>query len=840
MRQSSFVGGEISPALQARVDLDRFVSSLKRCRNMIVLKQGGVVNRPGFQWLAALKDQTVPTGALSVLIPFVFSESDSFVLEFSSASKIRFYQNGVQIQAGGGGTYEVSHPYAAADLARLRWAQLGDVVTLTHAAYAPYQLKRIAANNWTLTAAASAPSIAAPANLAFDTSTQQPLGGAGARPAPSTFHGARRWEWVVTAEDKDGNESYGSTPLVDTAAVLYADIFPFALMCDPVAGAVRYNFYRGHSDIFGFVGSSSQVDGGTPKVRFQDQAVAPAYSDTPPQFQNPFPSATPKEYPSDVCFYQQRQVFARTDAHRQRLICSMTGQFYRFDTHFPLNADDAITIDIASGAFDEIRAAVSMQDLIVLTGAAIYEVGSGSTDPFTPTTIRSLLQDDVGCSWVRPAKMGGVLAFVERSGRIVQDVHYDGDASGYRSDNISVLAEHLFQGQNDGASGPWRIKRLAYAKAPWSVLWALRSDGTLLGLTYDKTHQVWAWHAHTTPNAEIVDIAVVPENGTDTLYIIAKRGIESELVGLELSSIDGNYTIERMVPRNVTSSQSTAFLDSHVSQVLGEQNTKPLAKITAMLPTSGGGGAWTVGGTVWIRFGESVDDYRWFTYARGAGLLSFVSAWVGKRILFNAPATGDQAQLLVTSLHSRGDLSKADDLICTVEGLTVPVPCRDVATPRWKYGQTSTTGLDNLNGLSCAAMADGVVLTGLAPSGGALTLPWVAASLHIGLPYTAEIQTLAINVKDQPTTGRKRVIKEILLDVEDSRQIEIGESDDKLSSWKMRAAPATSLGPVPFFTEQIRIPVRGDWNEAGSMIVRQDQPLPMTILAATPVVEFGG
>jgi len=53
--QASFAGGEISPNLYGRVDLERYASSLRRCRNFMVRQFGGVDNRSGFRFLGKQK-----------------------------------------------------------------------------------------------------------------------------------------------------------------------------------------------------------------------------------------------------------------------------------------------------------------------------------------------------------------------------------------------------------------------------------------------------------------------------------------------------------------------------------------------------------------------------------------------------------------------------------------------------------------------------------------------------------------------------------------------------------------------------------------------------------------
>jgi hypothetical protein len=52
--QHSFAAGEIAPALHARSDVTRYAIALKTCRNLIVLRAGGVQKRPGTQYVMTL------------------------------------------------------------------------------------------------------------------------------------------------------------------------------------------------------------------------------------------------------------------------------------------------------------------------------------------------------------------------------------------------------------------------------------------------------------------------------------------------------------------------------------------------------------------------------------------------------------------------------------------------------------------------------------------------------------------------------------------------------------------------------------------------------------------
>lgn len=93
--QRSFSGGEISPSLYARTDFAKYQTSVKKLKNFIPLKYGGVSNRAGFKYLnvAGVYDQSVR------LIPFDVGSGVSYVLEFGH-EYMRVYTNGAQVTYG--------------------------------------------------------------------------------------------------------------------------------------------------------------------------------------------------------------------------------------------------------------------------------------------------------------------------------------------------------------------------------------------------------------------------------------------------------------------------------------------------------------------------------------------------------------------------------------------------------------------------------------------------------------------------------------------------------------------------------------------------------------------
>jgi len=90
--QTSFNSGELSPRLTGRVDIDPYKSGLKTCLNAVTLPHGGVMRRPGFEYIAEISNSDYEAR----LIPFIFSDTQAYVLEFGNET-MRVFADGGQV-----------------------------------------------------------------------------------------------------------------------------------------------------------------------------------------------------------------------------------------------------------------------------------------------------------------------------------------------------------------------------------------------------------------------------------------------------------------------------------------------------------------------------------------------------------------------------------------------------------------------------------------------------------------------------------------------------------------------------------------------------------------------
>ncbi len=153
---------------------------------------------------------------------------------------------------------------------------------------------------------------------------------------------------------------------------------------------------------------------------------------------------------------------------------------------------------------------------------------------------------------------------------------------------------------------------------------------------------------------------------------------------------------------------------------------------------------------------------------------------------------------------------------------------------------TIITGLAHLEGRDVVALADGNVITGLTVTGGSVTLPRSASKVHIGLPYTATIENLppAIQFDDVGASrGRPHSVSALRVQVEKTRGIKVVTDDGRES--ELIQVKQDFARPIPLGTGMYDMTVPAQWNRDGTVTLRQDYPLPMTILGISVELSIG-
>lgn len=756
--QACFVGGELAPRLHGRIDLARYATGLKLCRNFIVLREGGITRRPGLRFCGETK------GSAAVrLVPFVFSESQSYLLEFGH-QYIRFWTAGGQVlDPATLFPYEISTPYQAAELSRIRFVQSADVLTLVHPNHAPRELARNGHTDWALSTIDFSPLVAAPTGL---TATTINTGG------------SEEVKWVVTAVNSETGQESNPSTVLDRTSVRFDTLWEnrVVLSWNAVSGIDTYYVYRSRNgSSFGFIGTAKGTT-------FTDRATQEAYDQGPPQDRQPF-NGTGK-YPAAVAYYQQRLVYARTNADIQKIWLSQPNNWHDFRRSETIQDGDAFDFRIAAARLDEIRNLVPLRTLLALTAGAEYSVGSAG-EAVTPRNVSAVPQSYWGSSWLTPLTVGNAVLMECDGGGRIQELAYSFEADGYGGDELSVMASHFFAGKT--------VLAAAWGPRPYSCAWWAMSDGTLVSLTYLRAQQVAAWHRHETDGA-FEDVCSIPEGGLDAVYVAVRRTINGTT----------RRYIERLEPGLGVPLRDSFLVDSGLTY----------------------DGRQTDGSTVTLSGGATYgpDDECYVT----ASTDKFAPTHVGGAILLEAFSPPIRLSII--------EYSSARQVRVRI-GTAFPADPESNPFSNWSLALTHFSGLSHIEGKTVAVLADGSVHRRLTVSGGVVDLDEPAAVVHVGLPFRSIARTLDVQGSEIGT--RQKNVKSLSVRSLESRGFSAGPSLDRLDQYPQRQV-SDAWGPAAMTEGIQKLNVAGDWAESGSVFLVQDDPVPLTVLSVTAEVEVGG
>ena len=473
---TNFTGGELSPRLDGRNDLQKYATGCKTLENMIIFPHGSAARRSGTQFVAEVKDSTKETR----LIPFEFSTTQTYILEFGN-QYIRFFKDNGQILSSGS-PYEISSPYLEAELFDIKFAQSADIMYICHPNHPAKKLSRTGHTSWSLTSVDFTDGPYMDDNISSTTiSTSAHTVGTGRTLTASSTTGINDNTGFQTTDVgrlirfRDG---YGKITARTSTTVVTIEIIE-----DMGSSSSSTNWSLG------------------------------AFSET-------------TGHPSCVTFFEQRLVFAATLSQPQTIFFSKSGDYENMDENRggTIADDDAIIYTIASNQVNAIRFMTATRTLIIGTAGGEFAVSGGGTDiAITPTNILIKKQSNNGAANVDALAVGNATLFLQRARRKLRELAYNFDVDGYVAPDLTILAEHISEGG---------FKQLSYQQEPNQIIWCVRNDGQLVGLTYQREQQVVAWHRHIfggvfgSGNAVCESVATIPTDDSEyQTYVIIKRTI---------------------------------------------------------------------------------------------------------------------------------------------------------------------------------------------------------------------------------------------------------------------------------------------------------------------------
>ena len=818
--QPSFSGGEIAPSLYGRIDMAKYQVALRKCDNFIVRQYGGVENRPGTQFIAAAK---YPDRKCR-LIPFQFSTVQTYALEFGH-NYMRVIKDGGLVLTTGDVIYELATPYADSDVFGLKFTQSADVMTIVHPSYPPKELRRYAHDNWQI----------------VDVETKNgPFEDINVDESVTVYASGTTGTITLTASsaifgsEQVGKLFYLEQPAVDSVPVWEtskttaiddirrADSNYYRANTAGKTGTLRPSHTEGmawdgwggtgdddtgvqweylHSG-FGIARITSVAGDGLSATadvisRIPENAVG---SDKASYKWARYAWNSVNGYPATVVYYQQRLYFAASSAYPQTIWASRTGDYKDFGKSNPVQDDDRIVYTYAGRQVNEIRHLIDVGSLVVLTSGGEFVATGDQNKVLTPSSFSLSSQGSNGSSDVPPIAVSNIALFIQEKGSVVRDLAYSFDVDGFQGNDLTILANHLFQKRS--------IVDWSFCIVPFSSAFCVRDDGKLLVLTYLRDQQVFAWSPQSSAG-KYESTCGIGEGSEDAIYFVVNRTINGQVV---------RY-IERLSSRQFTNDLDAFFVDSGLSYD-GRNTDGRTATI------SGGSGNW------------SYQVPYTLTMSGGS---YFSSGDVGAQIQF--PYTGtDPVDGTDVAMQLRCDIVSVEsgNSVTITANRDIPEVLQNTATTNWTMARQTFSGLEHLEGQTVNILSDASVEPQKVVTGGAVTLEKPGGVVHIGLPINAQFETLDININGQETLlDKKQLISTVTLVVNASRGIWASTPGGQWYEYPQREFEFYD-DPVEDATGKVEVKLDSNWEKNGRLKIRQTDPLPLSVLAVIPRITVGG
>lgn len=503
---TNFTGGEISPILSGRADLEIYSSSCARMENFIPLVHGPAMRRSGFRFVTDCKkaDMDEPAQYCNKvrLIPYSYSADNSYIIELGHYYFRVLTENG-PITDFFGNIVSVDTPYPDNELFQISFAQAGTNLYLAHKNHEPMIIS-VKNKNWTCE------------KLSY--------GSKGILPKMQTPH-------VVVPVQSDK-----AAPLVKSASYAVAvvdangritdmtsptDVIKVPAKCD-YENYVNINwteFVLGSEFmVYQIVGETPSYIGRSTQAYYNEMGLLePDYSKLPPKNIHKFTESG--NHPSKVAFFDGRLIFAASSNEPNTIWGSIPGDYSYFAAKKVPTDSCAWKFSLDSGQVNKIMWLLPSSKLLVGTTGAEWRMSGANGSTITPNSVEARRETSWGSAEIRALSAGQETVFVDRSCKNIRTFRYANESAGYNSSNLSVYSEHLTR------MSP--IKDWDYARVPHSTIWTVTEDGQLLGLTYDGTQRVAAWHRHSTDGL-FESVAVMSDKGRDLLFAVIRRNVNGQ------------------------------------------------------------------------------------------------------------------------------------------------------------------------------------------------------------------------------------------------------------------------------------------------------------------------
>lgn len=799
MTQPSFTGGEIAPALQSRIDLEKYQVALRTLRNMYATAHGGAVNRPGSLYI----DEVDSSVKRHRLIPFIFSSTQAYALVFGDETlSFISYSGGTwgYVQAGGGGDYSIVSPYDELELADLCYVQSANVMYLTHPDYPPYKLTRVDDDDWTLEELDFGDGPYRPVESSdleliivpsYPTGTNVTITSSGSLFAAKHVGSPFRLGYANPDDPYDIQWYYGVIDQYTSSTIARMDII----------GDVQlgYQMVINHEFEFGTYG-------------WADASTSPGAID----FEI-----------SNKSLHLTMGATGLAEARQQ--LALKEGTQYLFAINIAaIEGSVRAKIGTTAGATDIATSTYTTTGIKYITFTATQEeihiavdnTGSVNGDDEYISYI-SVTANDRTTSHFRIGGWNSTDGFPRTVGIYEQRLIFGGTAYFPLTSWLSKTGDF----ENFSFSSPLTDDdSFAYRFDSGEVFdfqWILSTRKMIVG-TSSQEWVVNGIDGSLTPTSIYANTdtrngcapGIPPIVANSTILYVQYGGKIVKAMGYSLEN-DGYTSSE------VSILASHLFEDTTITEWSYSKQPDGIAWCVL--------GDGTMAGLTFLREHEIQGWHRHDTQGEYESVCTI-------------PVDGVEHTLTIVKRNVDGSDVRYIEVFPSriTDEDTYDYCFLDCALKYDGAATTTITGLDHLEDEEVVALADGNVVTGLTVASGEIELDVAAELVYVGLAYTSDLETLGISLPDQrqgSSEGRMKSIPHCTIDFKKSRSAWIGPDVDHLDEVRFRDEDlAVGEDPIALFTGTKGVTFNSGYDLEGRVFIRNTDPVPITILSITPDV----
>jgi hypothetical protein len=348
-----------------------------------------------------------------------------------------------------------------------------------------------------------------------------------------------------------------------------------------------------------------------------------------------------------------------------------------------------------------------------------------------------------------------------------------------------------------------QVVQMKYAQEPSSIVWMCCADGSIVGLTYMLEQDVIGWHPHQIGGNGVVEsIAVIPSpDGTYDQLWMSVRRTIDGGTKRYIERMSADWDGELQPLHEAIYCDSAGIFDGTISDPFGVSVT-----ISASSWTQWDTGTVTVAGT---------------------GLSGWPYIGVGDHIVLT-DANGLEARVRVGTITG---VTTADVTFVT----QIPASMQAIAVTDVKWAETTITGLDYLEGETVDILAEGSPQAQQVVTSGAITLDEPAWYVVVGLPAPARGETMRIEggSANGISQGKIKRIVNVVARLNESLGGALGPAGSEEAIIYRDNQTGMDISPGPYTGD-----VTADYPQGFTTDARIrwycDQPLPFTLCGLFP------